>query len=88
MDRRTGIAALTALLCVWSSPPAAAQMRDQGAGGGQVGRLTAVGTTTTHVSTFISDSNFRVPGGSYPGAPATTNAASARGISVGLVLRP
>jgi hypothetical protein len=58
------------------------------AGGGQVGRLTAVGTTTTHVSTFISDSNFRVPGGSYPGAQATTNAASARGISVGLVLRP
>jgi len=29
MDRRTGIAALTALLCVWSSPPAAAQMRER-----------------------------------------------------------
>lgn len=58
------------------------------AGPGQVARGSVLGTAATRLSTFASDGDAPRSAGTDPGATATVNAPSLKGINMSLVLRP
>ena len=57
-------------------------------GAGQTARGSVLGTSTTRYSTFVSDADAPVSGGTDPGTSALVNAPSLKGIGMSVVLRP